>query len=171
MCIRDSHREIGQRLTTLQQLERENCSSLDRMADQFAMIMTAMVPTDRNETSRRVLEQLLYHLGRWIYLIDAWDDLDEDLAHGRYNPVACRYQFSTASTQQAKDQTRQSLERTVSHSENLAISAFHLGEFGYHAPLEMCIRDRTRGDRKNLKITTQFDLVIGEAIAACQDAT
>ena len=29
----------------------------------------------------------------------------------------------------------------------------------------------TQGDRKNLKITTQFDLVIGEAIAACQDAT
>lgn len=29
----------------------------------------------------------------------------------------------------------------------------------------------TSGDRKNIKITTQFDLVIGEAIAACQDAT
>lgn len=29
----------------------------------------------------------------------------------------------------------------------------------------------TEGDRRNLKITTQFDLVIGEAIAACQDAT
>lgn len=129
------HREIGQRLTTLQQLERENCSSLDRMADQFALIMTAMVPTDLDETPSRVLEQLLYHLGRWIYLIDAWDDLDEDLAHGRYNPVVSRYQLSTASAQQAKDQARQSLERTVSHSENLAISAFHLGEFGYHAPL------------------------------------
>lgn len=29
----------------------------------------------------------------------------------------------------------------------------------------------TDGDRRNLKITTQFDLVIGEAIAAWQDAT
>ena len=29
----------------------------------------------------------------------------------------------------------------------------------------------TQGDRKNIKITTQFDLVIGEAIAAWQDAT
>ncbi|MEI3141456.1 MAG: DUF5685 family protein [Lawsonibacter sp.] len=37
------------------------------------------------------MEQLLYHLGRWIYLIDARDDLAEDLADGRYNPVAARF--------------------------------------------------------------------------------
>ena len=29
----------------------------------------------------------------------------------------------------------------------------------------------TDGDRKNIKITTQFDLLIGEAIVSCQDAT
>lgn len=29
----------------------------------------------------------------------------------------------------------------------------------------------TQGDRKNIKITTQFDLVVGEAIATWQDAT
>ena len=29
---------------------------------------------------------MLYHLGRWVYLIDAADDLAEDLEKGRYNP-------------------------------------------------------------------------------------
>lgn len=29
----------------------------------------------------------------------------------------------------------------------------------------------TQGDRKNIKITTQFDLLIGEAVLACRDAT
>lgn len=129
------HQKIGRQLQQLQQLERQNCPSLDRMADQFARIMTAMVPENRDELTRRVLEQLLYHLGRWIYLIDAWDDLDEDLARGRYNPVASRYQLSWASSQQDREAARQSLERTVCHSENLAISAFHLGQFGYHAPV------------------------------------
>ena len=28
--------------------------------------------------TRRVAEQLLYHLGRWVYLVDAADDLKED---------------------------------------------------------------------------------------------
>lgn len=129
------HQEIGERLSALQQLEQEGCPSIDRMADQFARIMTAMVPKDRDQASRRVLEQLLYHLGRWIYLIDAWDDLEEDLARGRYNPVITRYQLSVCSTQQARDEARQSLERTVCHSENLTISAFHLGDFGYYAPV------------------------------------
>ena len=31
---------------------------------------------------RRVLEQILYHLGRWVYLIDAADDLKKDAESG-----------------------------------------------------------------------------------------
>lgn len=131
----DLHRNIGDRLSSLQQLEREGCPSIDRMADQFAQIMTAMVPKNWDEPSRRVLEQLLYHLGRWIYLIDAWDDLEEDLGRNRYNPVVRRFQLSRSTPQAARDEAKQSLERTVCHSENLAISAFHLGEFGYYAPV------------------------------------
>ena len=139
LCLRLFTGRFGRQLQQLQQLERQNCPSLDRMADQFARIMTAMVPENRDELTRRVLEQLLYHLGRWIYLIDAWDDLDEDLARGRYNPVASRYQLSRASSQQDREAARQSLERTVCHSENLAISAFHLG------PAAACRRRTRRG--------------------------
>lgn len=39
---------------------------------------------------RRVLERLGYLLGRFVYLIDALDDWDEDTAKGRYNPFAER---------------------------------------------------------------------------------
>ena len=31
---------------------------------------------------RRVLREILYHLGRWIYLADAADDLAKDVARG-----------------------------------------------------------------------------------------
>ena len=126
--------EIGQQLNQLQRLEEENCPSLDRAAEQFARIMTAMVPDEWDESSRRGLEQLLYHLGRWIYLVDAWDDLDEDLKHRRYNPVACRFSL-TQSDENRKQQAKESLERTIIHSENLAISAFHLGSYGYNSPV------------------------------------
>ena len=37
------------------------------------------------------MEQILYHLGRWIYLIDGADDLKKDAESGNYNPVALRY--------------------------------------------------------------------------------
>ncbi len=130
------NREISSRLEQLRCLERENCPSLDRTADQFASILTAMTPPEWDAEERRPLEQLLYHLGRWIYLIDAWDDLDEDLKRGRYNPVASRFRLADAPDPvQARAEAREHMERTVAHSENLAISAFHLGEFGYSAPV------------------------------------
>ena len=30
-------------------------------------------------------------MGRWIYLVDAWDDLEEDGRTGSYNPIAARF--------------------------------------------------------------------------------
>ena len=34
---------------------------------------------------------LLYHLGRWVYLVDAADDLRADIKSGGYNPLALRF--------------------------------------------------------------------------------
>ena len=63
----------------------------------------------------------MYHLGRWIYLIDARDDLAEDLAAGRYNPIAARFGA------QGDDE---SLKLTLDRSIDLACSAFQLLDLG-----------------------------------------
>lgn len=76
-------------LEELSALEREHCPSLDRTADTFARLLQSAAPRDGERG--RVLSRLLYHLGRWIYLADARDDLEEDKLSGRYNPVAARY--------------------------------------------------------------------------------
>lgn len=39
-----------------------------------------------DETQRRVLHRLGYCIGRWVYLMDAADDLEEDLKHKSFNP-------------------------------------------------------------------------------------
>lgn len=126
------HKEIGHQLSALRELELGRCDSIDRTADCFAGIMTAMVPKTWDEQSKRSMEQLLYHLGRWIYLVDAWDDLGDDLKHGQYNPIASRF-FIHALGEEALAKER--IERTLLHSENLAISAFHLSDYGANAPL------------------------------------
>ena len=76
-------------LKELAVLERERCTSLDRTADAFARLLQAAAPQEGERG--RVLSQLLYHLGRWIYLADARDDWEEDRLAGRYNPAAARY--------------------------------------------------------------------------------
>lgn len=111
-------------LEELAALERENCPSMDRAADTFARLLQSAAPVD--DPRHRVLEQLLYHLGRWIYLIDARDDLAEDLADGRYNPVAARFGL------EGDDGL---LKQTLDASLDRMGAAFQLGEFGCRTAL------------------------------------
>lgn len=113
-------------LEELHQLEVANTPSLDQPADTFARILQAAAPPSEDRSRDRALEQLLYHLGRWIYLIDARDDLEEDRASGCYNPVRARY---------GEGGDDQALALTLEHSLNLARSAFCVPDFGCRTPV------------------------------------
>jgi hypothetical protein len=116
-------------LLELRSLEEEGCPSLDRTADTFARILQAASPVTEEPDRNRVLGQLLYHVGRWIYLIDAWDDQEKDTAAGRYNPVSVRF------AGEEENARKVTMRTTLCHSLNLALSAFHLLNFGRFAPV------------------------------------
>lgn len=78
-------------LADLARLESENCPSMDAAADTFARLLQGAAGQVQDAQRRRVLEVLFYHLGRWVYLIDAADDLKKDLRCGSYNPLALRF--------------------------------------------------------------------------------
>ena len=78
-------------LSELAALERERCSSLDAPADAFAKLLALAAEEVSDPVRRRVTAQLLYHLGRWVYLVDAADDLRADIKSGGYNPLALRF--------------------------------------------------------------------------------
>ena len=48
-----------------------------------------------NDT-RELLARAGYHLGKWIYMIDAVDDIDENIESGTYNPLLFRFGFDAA---------------------------------------------------------------------------
>lgn len=79
------------RLRELSERERERCASLDAAAEPFAALLAECAAAEPDGTRRRILQQILYHLGRWIYLIDAADDFKADAGSGSYNPLRCRY--------------------------------------------------------------------------------
>ncbi len=114
---------VKQCLGELRELEREGCPSLDRPADTFARLLRAAAPPSGDSGRDRALGELLYHVGRWIYLLDAWDDLEEDLRDGGYNPVATRYP-------EYPESHGEDLRLTLRHSRNLAASACALLEHG-----------------------------------------
>lgn len=126
-------REVRERLEQLQRLEAEKCPSLDRTADTFACLLRAAAPPEEDEIRRRAMEQLLYHVGRWIYLVDAWDDRTDDRKTGSYNPVNLRYGLPNDGS--GDEAARSQLALTLQHSRNLALSAFYLLEEGAWTPI------------------------------------
>lgn len=83
----DTDTLVAEMMTRQAALETEGCSSIDRAAEPFALMLQSLAADAAAEdTQRRILERFGYCLGRWVYLTDAADDLAEDLEKGRYNP-------------------------------------------------------------------------------------
>ena len=110
-------------LATLRDLERAESGDLDRVADAFAQILPHATEGVEDAAKRRTLSELLYHTGRWIYLIDAYDDLEEDRRGAHYNPLATRFACKDGALSE-KDKAW--LETTLNHSANLIASAYNL---------------------------------------------
>lgn len=123
---------VREHLARLEKLEAARCPSLDESADAFARLLAAAAGEAGDPVKRRVLEQLLYHLGRWIYLVDAADDLAEDFASGSYNPLICRYCLTAG---ELTEEAREGLTISLDHSVRLMAAAYELWDFGAWSPI------------------------------------
>lgn len=86
--------KIETQLADLSAMEKDRCSNIDQVAESFAKIMQAIFTCDgrsRTEEADRKLSDLGYHMGKWIYLMDAWDDVIEDVENRVYNPLIYRH--------------------------------------------------------------------------------
>lgn len=74
-----------------QGLEADRCSSVDRAAEPTAEFLSAVLGMLLPEEGARavVLKRFGYLLGRYVYLCDALDDLEDDRKTGNYNPFLC----------------------------------------------------------------------------------
>ena len=69
-------------------------SSIDVACEQTALALSKIflgLYDGNSESQKRVLERLGYLLGRFVYMIDAADDLQHDLKTGDYNPFILKY--------------------------------------------------------------------------------
>ena len=128
----DFDRSTRRQLEELSRLEAERCPSMDQAADTFALLLQSAAGEVEDSVKRRVLEQMLYHLGRWIYLVDAADDLAEDFSSGSYNPLIYRYGLTEG---KLTKEARESLVLSLDHSIRLMGAACELWDFGVWTPV------------------------------------
>ena len=72
-------------IADLSRLEQENCPSPDETANCFGRLMAELFVV-REDFWSPTLRELGFHLGRFIYLLDAAVDFEKDKKHGKYNP-------------------------------------------------------------------------------------
>ena len=108
----ETDRLMVEALRDLQALEQQGCDSMDRAADASARLIAAAVPKT-GDTRERILTQMFYHVGRWVYLLDACADVAEDLESGNYNPVVRRYGLKAPPTEEIKQPLELTLERSL----------------------------------------------------------
>ncbi|MBQ8731248.1 MAG: hypothetical protein IJY82_00270 [Oscillospiraceae bacterium] len=105
--------ELECHLSRQREIEASNPSA-DLAADPSAQAVAALfeqIGTFGEE--KRTLRRLGYLLGRWIYFMDAADDLEKDLRSGSFNPLALRAGLSVGASPQELAAVRKEAEATL----------------------------------------------------------
>ena len=78
-------RNISYWMKRIDEGERKNSQNIDEMAGYFGNIMAELF-VYREDEWEKSLRKMGFFLGKFIYLMDAYDDFLDDLEKGNYNP-------------------------------------------------------------------------------------
>ncbi len=94
--------------------ERSRSCSLDRAAEPTAAMMSAVFRglSRTDPDKRELLGRFGYALGRFVYICDALDDLEDDAAAGNFDPLIPK------SARGSKTLTREQKEKAADYAEN-----------------------------------------------------
>ncbi|MCR4896745.1 MAG: DUF5685 family protein [Lachnospiraceae bacterium] len=92
-CSRKQRRKYREKIRIMRGLlediwtkEKENCQDPDEMAGLFGQIMSEVFAYRKDEWEDE-LQRIGYNLGKFTYLVDAYEDIYDDVKKGYYNPL------------------------------------------------------------------------------------
>ena len=93
VCCRygEKARRIDGLMRVISQEERKQNQDVDYMAGLFGEIMGEIMAVRKDEWQDN-LRAMGNHLGKFIYIMDAYEDIEEDIRQNRYNPLIKRYE-------------------------------------------------------------------------------
>lgn len=83
--------KISELLAKLSELESKREASVDEPASVFGEILGQICAFGIDGTNARIAASLGKHIGSWIYIADALDDMADDARLERYNPILLLY--------------------------------------------------------------------------------
>ena len=114
-------------------LEQAKCDSIDEAAEPSAQSLSHIFELlGTGEAQCRVLSRLGYLLGRWVYFMDALDDLEEDIKQGGYNAFALA---DTLTLQSDLQPTRNAARAALNQTAAEIAKAYELLELKRYQPI------------------------------------
>lgn len=89
--LKELDKKIEEKLSELSKIENSEQIGVDVPAACFGDILGEIMAHGYDGMNRRIAFELGRHVGSWIYVADALDDMREDLKKGRYNPLLRLY--------------------------------------------------------------------------------
>lgn len=118
----ETEKHMAQYIFEQNELEKADCASQDRAAEPTAKVLAHIFTLcSQNESEQRVLKRMGYCIGRWVYLMDAAADLEDDKKSGNYNVLLKK--------DEPFDKIRQELLPSLNMSVGEAARACELLEF------------------------------------------
>ena len=85
-------RRIKEALMELSSLEKQGETDVDRVAGCSGRIMEEVFAF-RKDVWESSLRRMGFYLGKFIYILDAYDDVEKDAENGNYNPFLKKYKM------------------------------------------------------------------------------
>lgn len=89
--LRAPEKTVTEDLAALSALEKEETPSVDAPCEVFGHLLGEVFAFGLAGDAEKITRAIGYRTGRWIYAVDAADDLEKDARDGQYNPFLLLY--------------------------------------------------------------------------------
>lgn len=127
--------KIKECIDNLSALEKAGCDSIDEVAQTFGELLGTVASYGLSGEAAVLGREIGFHLGKWIYVIDACDDFESDKKTGSYN--ALRLAFGDTMS----DGNKALLESAMMLELSKSARALDLVDFSEHRDVEAIIKN------------------------------
>lgn len=106
---------VAEHLKTQAKLEKENCKSIDKASEPSSNILAEIASRLSDDAEQKpILRRFGYLLGRYIYIADAFDDVEKDFRKRGFNPLILgNYVVNDLSLPEVQKKTEDSVNFTL----------------------------------------------------------
>lgn len=99
--------------------------SIDELSHPFAELTGYIISSYKTYSFKDTLYSLGYNLGKWIYIIDAFDDLEKDMLRNKFNAINCALNNEKKSFQVFSKEIESRIDFTLVNCANQCLNNFN----------------------------------------------